>query len=99
GGGRGGGGQGGRRRGVRRRGRGGRGVREEGGGRGLRGPRHGGDPPARGGRLPGHRALRLPRRRSLPGRAEGLRERGPIPSGRAQVSARVTVARPPIAAP
>src|SRR5436189_66967 len=74
-------------------------VREEGGGRGLRGPRHGGDPPARGGRLPGHRALRLPRRRSLPGRAEGLREGGPIPSGRAQVSARVTAARPPIAAP
>src|SRR2546422_3751337 len=74
-------------------------VREEGGGRGLRGPRHGGDPPARGGRLPGHRALRLPRRRSLPGRAEGLREGGPIPSGRAQVSVRVTAARPPIAAP
>src|SRR5438876_10652675 len=41
----------------------------------------------------------MPRRRSLPGRAEGLREGGPIPSGRAQVSARVTVARPPIAAP
>ncbi len=49
-------------------------LREEARGRRLRRPRHRGHPPARGGRLPGHGHQRLPRRRSLPGRHEAVRE-------------------------
>src|SRR5207244_1803202 len=69
------------------------GVREEGGRRGVRGPRDGGEPPARGGCVPGDRARRLPRRRPLSGRAEDLRQGGCM-----SVQA-ATRPRPPIAAP
>src|SRR5262249_56778165 len=66
-------------------------VRQEGRGRGLRRPRHRGHSPARGGTLPRHRHQRLLRRRSLPGRNEGLRQGE-------RMSRVMTGARPPIAA-